>query len=47
VDTLIAAPSSTWHRAGSAGSSGTRPGDLAVRPDEPLQLILCNHLVAI
>ena len=29
VDTLIAGPSSTWHRAGSAGSPGTRAGPAA------------------
>src|SRR6185369_16496827 len=30
VDTLIAGPSSTWHRAGSAGSPGTGGGPAGV-----------------
>ena len=35
VDTLIAGPSSTWHRAGSAGSPGTRAGAGGVSAETP------------
>ena len=35
VDTLIAGPSSTWHRAGSAGSPGTRARGGGVSAETP------------
>ena len=35
VDTLMAGPSSTWHRAGSAGSPGTRAGAGGVSAETP------------
>ena len=35
VDTLIAGPSSTWHRAGSAGSPGTRAAGRGVSAETP------------
>src|SRR5256885_9931338 len=48
VDTLIAGPSSTWHRAGSAGSPGTRAaaaGELSAGGAQQIGRASCRERV--